>query len=361
MTAEISPGQNSDSTPTRVVITGMGAITPLGLCVDDTWDSLSVGRSGIDYISQFDATGMRTTFAGEVRNFEPSNYMDRKEARRLDPYIQYALAATMEAVADSGIDFALEERNRVGVIVGTGIGGFHTTLTNVKVADTRGLRKISPFMIPNMLVDSAAGKIAIVYDVRGTLHLGNDPEGIFNPDPHTFMPDIWGWICVNFNIKSVLDIGCGMGTNLAWFDEYGFEVLGVEGHPKAVAASRVPGRIVQHDFSKGPWSPEREFDLCVCTEFAEHVEAEFEENWMVSLDKCKYLLLAAAPPGQGGYHHVNEQPDEYWIRRFQSRGFVWDSDITNRLRSTCTRKPAKWGRNTLMFFSRKTFQTALGK
>ena len=188
---------------------------------------------------------------------------------------------------------------------------------------------------------------------KDTLHLGNDPEGIFNPDPHTFMPDIWGWICVNFDIKSVLDIGCGMGTNLAWFDEYGFEVLGVEGHPKAVAASRVPGKIVQHDFSKGPWSPEREFDLCICTEFAEHVEAKFEENWMVSVDKCKYLLLAAAPPGQGGYHHVNEQPDEYWIRRFQSRGFIWDSDITNRLRSTCARKPAKWGRNTLMFFYAK--------
>jgi glycosyltransferase involved in cell wall biosynthesis len=185
---------------------------------------------------------------------------------------------------------------------------------------------------------------------RTTLHLGNDPEGLFSADPHTFMPDVWGWVCMQYNIHSVLDIGCGMGTNLAWFDEYGYEVLGVEGHPNAVAASLVPGRIIQHDFSKGPWSPERKIDLCICTEFAEHVETEFEQNWMVAVDQCKFLLLAAAPPGQGGYHHVNEQPDEYWIDRFKLRGFVQDVEITEMLRATCARKPAPWGRNTLMFF-----------
>jgi SAM-dependent methyltransferase len=187
---------------------------------------------------------------------------------------------------------------------------------------------------------------------KDTLHLGIDPEGIFNKDPHTFMPDIWGWLCMRYGIRSVLDIGCGMGMNLAWFDEYGFEVLGVEGHPNAVAASLVPGRITQHDFTQGPWSPERNFDLCVCTEFAEHVSAEFEENWMVAVDKCKYLLLAAAPPGQRGYHHVNEQPNEYWVKRFESRGFVHDPEITSKLRNTCKRKPAPWARNTLTFFYR---------
>jgi 2-polyprenyl-3-methyl-5-hydroxy-6-metoxy-1,4-benzoquinol methylase len=187
---------------------------------------------------------------------------------------------------------------------------------------------------------------------QDTLHLGNDPEGIFNPDPHTFMPDIWGWVCMNFGIRSVLDIGCGMGTNLAWFHEYGFDVLGVEGHPNAIEASLVPGRIIQHDFSKGPWVPGRAFDLCICTEFAEHVEAEFEENWMVAVDKCNYLLLAAAPPGQGGYHHVNEQDDQYWIERFKSRGFIQDKEITSQLRASCGRKPAPWGRNTIMFLRR---------
>jgi SAM-dependent methyltransferase len=170
------------------------------------------------------------------------------------------------------------------------------------------------------------------------------------------MPDIWGWVCLHFNIRSVLDIGCGMGTNLAWFDEYGYDVLGVEGHPNAVANSLVSGKIIQHDFSKGRWSPESGIDLCICTEFAEHVEPEFEENWMIAVDRCKFLLLAAAPPGQGGYHHVNEQPDEYWIKRFKSRGFVQDIEVTKMLRATCARKPAPWGRNTLIFFRNENRQ-----
>jgi glycosyltransferase involved in cell wall biosynthesis/SAM-dependent methyltransferase len=185
---------------------------------------------------------------------------------------------------------------------------------------------------------------------KATSHLGNDPIGFFNKDIHTFTPDVWGWICLQYGVRSVLDIGCGIATNLAWFEEYGFEVLGVEGHPRALNASLLPGKVVKHDFSKGPWAPDRSFDLCLCTEFAEHVEAQFEENWMVAVDKCAYLLLSAAPPGQRGYHHVNEQPDAYWIDRFQSRGFRHDPAVTRMLRDTCKRKPASWGRNQLMFF-----------
>ncbi|MCC9076029.1 beta-ketoacyl-ACP synthase II [Litorilinea aerophila] len=158
------------SEPKRVVITGMGAITPLGLSLAETWRELLAGHSGIDHISRFDTSDLRTTFAGEVRNFDPANYMDRKEARRLDPYIQYALAATKEAVADAGIDFSVEDPSRVGVIVGTGIGGLQSTLENYDIAQTRGLRRVSPFMIPNMLVDSAAGKIAIEYNLHGPNH-----------------------------------------------------------------------------------------------------------------------------------------------------------------------------------------------
>ncbi|OUC07746.1 3-oxoacyl-ACP synthase, partial [Litorilinea aerophila] len=148
----------------------MGAITPLGLSLAETWRELLAGHSGIDHISRFDTSDLRTTFAGEVRNFDPANYMDRKEARRLDPYIQYALAATKEAVADAGIDFSVEDPSRVGVIVGTGIGGLQSTLENYDIAQTRGLRRVSPFMIPNMLVDSAAGKIAIEYNLHGPNH-----------------------------------------------------------------------------------------------------------------------------------------------------------------------------------------------
>src|SRR5690606_10187458 len=116
-TSASANGRNGDQQPTRVVITGMGAITPLGLTTADTWNALLAGISGIDHITRFDASELRTTFAGEVRGFDPANYMDRKEARRLDPYIQYALAATKEAIADAKLDMEAETPNRVGCIV----------------------------------------------------------------------------------------------------------------------------------------------------------------------------------------------------------------------------------------------------
>jgi len=154
----------------RVVITGLGAVTPLGLSVDETWENLLAARSGIDRISHFDAGELRTQIAGEVRNFDPRDYMDRKEARRLDPFIQFALAATREAFQDSGLDMDDEDPARVGVIFASAIGGLQTTEENYKIADAKGLARVSPFMIPNMLIDSAAGKIAIEYNLHGPNH-----------------------------------------------------------------------------------------------------------------------------------------------------------------------------------------------
>lgn len=157
--------------PTRVVITGMGAISPLGLSVDETWQALLAGKSGIDRITKFDTSELRTNFAAEVRNFDPTNYMDRKEARRLDLYIQYALAATKEALKDAALNVEeIEDRARVGVVVGSGVGGIETTLENQTLSAARGLRKMSPHLIPNMLVDSAGGRIAIEYGFHGPNH-----------------------------------------------------------------------------------------------------------------------------------------------------------------------------------------------
>lgn len=153
--------------PTRVVVTGLGAITPLGLSVSETWAGLIAGRSGVVHLDRFDTSELRTTFAGQVQNFNPGDYMDYKEARRLDPYIQFALAATKEAVADSGLDLGLETPTRVGVIVGSGIGGIQSMVENSDMVAKRGLRRVSPFFIPNLLVDSAAGKIAIEYGLHG--------------------------------------------------------------------------------------------------------------------------------------------------------------------------------------------------
>lgn len=156
--------------PRRVVITGLGAITPLGLDTPSTWSALIAGRSGIARITKFAPGDLATTIAGEVRDFDPTRYMDRKEARRLDPTIQYALAATQEALTDAAINLAAETPERIGVIVGSAMGGIISTLEGAETSRTKGLRKVSPFMIPNMLVDSAAGKIAIEHNLHGINH-----------------------------------------------------------------------------------------------------------------------------------------------------------------------------------------------
>ncbi len=170
--ASTTNGTNASngSTPPRVVITGIGAVTPLALSVQETWDKLLRGQSGIDYISKFDTGDLRVNFAGEVRGFDPGNYMDRKEARRLDPYIQYAIAAAKEVFADADLNMEDEDPERVGAIIGSGIGGINSFVENLDVTAAKGLRKVSPFMIPNMLVDSAAGKIAIDYNLQGPNH-----------------------------------------------------------------------------------------------------------------------------------------------------------------------------------------------
>jgi 3-oxoacyl-[acyl-carrier-protein] synthase II len=152
----------------RVVVTGIGAITPLGSTVNEFWDSLLNGVSGADMITRFDATLHKTRFACEVKNYDPNNYFDRKEARKLDPYAQYALIASDQAIADSGILDSGIDFNRVGVIYATGIGGF-TSFLNEAVAYGQGdgSPRFNPFFIPKIIGDIAAGHISIKYGFRG--------------------------------------------------------------------------------------------------------------------------------------------------------------------------------------------------
>ena len=154
----------------RVVITGLGAIAPVGLSADEAWDAVSNGRSGIDTITHFDTSELRTQFAGEVRGFDPSEYLEKKEVRRTDPVIQYAMAATREAINDSGLQVEDEDPKRVGVIVASGVGGIQTTIENQKTAVNRGYNRVSAFMVPNLLIDSASGRIAIEYGLHGLNH-----------------------------------------------------------------------------------------------------------------------------------------------------------------------------------------------
>jgi len=151
----------------RVVVTGLGAITPLGKNVDETWTALCEGQSGCAPITLFDASKFKTQFACEVKGFDPTLYFDRKEVRKLDRYAQLAIAAVREAIEDCGIDLETEDKNRIGVIYSAGIGGIKTFQEEVGSYDAEQGPKFNPFFIPKMIADIAAGQISIMYGFHG--------------------------------------------------------------------------------------------------------------------------------------------------------------------------------------------------
>ncbi|MDP6605336.1 MAG: beta-ketoacyl-ACP synthase II [Dehalococcoidia bacterium] len=151
----------------RVVVTGLGLLTPLGNDVPTTWDGLIAGRSGIDHITSFDTSEYEYPIAGELKDFEPEEIVDRKMLRRMDRSSVLALAAARQAVADACIDLADEEPGEVGVVIGTGIGGGHLMIENQQLLEEKGARRVSPFLITQMLPDTATGLIAIELGARG--------------------------------------------------------------------------------------------------------------------------------------------------------------------------------------------------
>jgi 3-oxoacyl-[acyl-carrier-protein] synthase II len=152
----------------RVVVTGLGALTPIGNTVPEYWNNLVNGVSGAALITKFDTALFKTKFACELKNFNPEDFMDRKEARKVDPFVHYAIASTEEAVVDSGLDFDKDDTNRIGVIWGSGIGGLKTFLDEVSgFARGDGTPRYNPFFIPKMILDIAPGHISIKYGLRG--------------------------------------------------------------------------------------------------------------------------------------------------------------------------------------------------
>ena len=152
----------------RVVVTGLGALTPIGNTVQEYWDSLINGVSGAAPITYFDTTNFKTKFACEVKNFNVEDFIDRKEARKMDRYAQYAVVATEEAVKDAAFDFDTLDKDRVGVIWGSGIGGLETFQDEViNWSNGNGTPKFNPFFIPKMIADIAGGHISIRYGFRG--------------------------------------------------------------------------------------------------------------------------------------------------------------------------------------------------
>ena len=152
----------------RVVVTGIGAVTPLGLSAEETWKNLVAGVSGADNIKQFDATRYKTQFACEVKDFDPSQWIDRKEARKMDKFCQFAIASAAMGIEDAGINLETVDKNRIGVIYGVGIGGLRTMQDEIEAYTARKeTPKFNPFFIPKMIGDIAPGQISIRYGFHG--------------------------------------------------------------------------------------------------------------------------------------------------------------------------------------------------
>ncbi|MEW6405946.1 MAG: beta-ketoacyl-ACP synthase II [Chloroflexota bacterium] len=151
----------------RVVVTGLGCVSPVGNTVQETWRALLSGKSGVAPITHFDASAHKTRFAAEVKGFDGAALFGHREARKMDRFAQFATAAALEALNQSGLKIDESNRDRVGILIGTGIGGILTLLENVEIMRERGPERVSPFLIPMMISDSAAGMLAIRLGARG--------------------------------------------------------------------------------------------------------------------------------------------------------------------------------------------------
>jgi len=151
----------------RVVVTGMGCITPLANSLKGSWKAALAGESGIGPITRFDASTFSSRIAGEVKDFDPEEFMDRKEVKRTDPFVQYALASAAMAIGDSGLDLEKEDKDRIGVLIGSGIGGLETIERNHRLLVEKGWKRISPFFIPMAVINMASSAVSIRYGLRG--------------------------------------------------------------------------------------------------------------------------------------------------------------------------------------------------
>jgi len=155
----------------RVVVTGMGMISPVGNTIDNFWTALLEGRSGITKVSCFDPSNFSSQIAGQVKDFDPGKYLNTKEVRKTDRFVQFAIAAAIEAARDSKLDMSRVDADKVGVLIGSGIGGLHTIESEHKKFIEKGLvkgpSKISPFLIPMLIVNMASGQVSIFLGARG--------------------------------------------------------------------------------------------------------------------------------------------------------------------------------------------------
>lgn len=162
----------------------------------------------------------------------------------------------------------------------------------------------------------------------GTEHLG----GAWPDDPAGWYPELWAWLVTTVGVRSVIDVGCGEARALREFGRLGCLVRGVDG---------IAGRefVDEHDYTTGPWVPDRRYDLAWSCEFVEHVEPSYIGNFFATFEAAELLLMTHATPGQGGHHHVNCQPSSYWIERLEARGFEYDPWLTIACRELARHNP----------------------
>jgi 3-oxoacyl-[acyl-carrier-protein] synthase II len=157
----------TNGTRRRVVVTGIGLVTPLGTGIEENWTSLVAGRSGIGAITRFDASVVPARIAGEVRDFDPERFIEHRDVKKMDVFIQYAVGAAQMAVEDAGLELPLERPERTGVIVGVGIGGITSLEMSYTFFAEKNFRRVSPFFIPRLIPNMASGQIAMRFGARG--------------------------------------------------------------------------------------------------------------------------------------------------------------------------------------------------
>jgi len=154
-----------------------------------------------------------------------------------------------------------------------------------------------------------------------------------NGDNATYYPLMWSFLISNFNIKSVLDIGCGKGYSSSYFKSLNCKVIGIDGSIQAKRDNLIPEDFILHDYNNGEcFNSKKEIDLCWSSEFVEHVDEKFTDNFLKDFSCCKYIAMTFAGPGQGGYHHVNCQPKEYWINKIEPKGYKFLESETDLLK-----------------------------
>jgi len=159
--------RRGDTVHRRVVVTGIGVVTPLGNTVTDFWDRLVSGQSGVSRITQFDTGDLRSKIAGQVKDFVPEDFIDPKEARRMDRFVHFAIAASKTAIADAGLQISGSVAGRTGVLIGSGIGGIRSLEEQAEMLIKKGARRVSPFFVPMMIPDMASGQVSIMLGARG--------------------------------------------------------------------------------------------------------------------------------------------------------------------------------------------------